>query len=161
MLRWHLVAIRSRVAVAATLLFCSLPRQGLLYPSLLSRLKVIRVPLHFLDDVLCQNLAFEPAQRIIQRLAFLQSNLCQTVPPLCISAKSHAVRAYITFRLRRISARLLTSWYLGFKPTIQETMRPAINVFCGLVCQFSRSHSVDFQRFSSVVNALSLRDRDG
>lgn len=41
----------------------------LLYPTLLSRLKVIRVPLYFLDDVLCQNLAFETAQRVIQRLA--------------------------------------------------------------------------------------------
>jgi hypothetical protein len=35
------------------------------------------VTLHFLDNVFCLNLAFKPPQRVLERLAFLHSNLCQ------------------------------------------------------------------------------------
>src|SRR5579859_666319 len=80
---WPLVsvAIRAGVAVFADFLFRPLARQGLLYAALFSRLQVIRMPLHFLDDVLGLYLAFEPAERVLQRLAFLQSNFCQNNPP--------------------------------------------------------------------------------
>jgi hypothetical protein len=39
------------------------------------------VTLNFLDDVLLLYLPLEPAQRIFERLAFLNANLCQKIPP--------------------------------------------------------------------------------
>ena len=72
-----LIANRARVTIPAVLLFRSLTRQGLLHPTLLSRLEVIRVSLHFPDDLFRLNLAFEPSQCIVQRLAFLQTHFCQ------------------------------------------------------------------------------------
>jgi hypothetical protein len=39
------------------------------------------VTLDFLDDVLLLNLALKPAQCIFERLAFLNANLCQKIPP--------------------------------------------------------------------------------
>jgi hypothetical protein len=67
----RLVAVGARVAILAALLFCSLTRQGLLHATLLSRLQVVRMPLYFLDDVFRLDLAFEPAERVFQRLALL------------------------------------------------------------------------------------------
>ena len=37
--------------------------------------------LYFLNDVLLLNLALKTAKRILKRLAFLNANLCQRVPP--------------------------------------------------------------------------------
>jgi hypothetical protein len=39
------------------------------------------VALDFLDDVLLLYLPLEPAQRVFERLAFLNANLCQEIPP--------------------------------------------------------------------------------
>jgi hypothetical protein len=66
-----LVAVRTGVAVFADLFLCPLARQGLLYALLLARLQIIRVALYFLNDVLCLDFTFKPAQRVFQRLAFL------------------------------------------------------------------------------------------
>lgn len=60
----RLVAIGTRVAVLADLLLCPLARKSLFHAALLSWFQVERVPLHFLDDVLGLDLAFEPAQRV-------------------------------------------------------------------------------------------------
>jgi hypothetical protein len=67
----RLVAIGAGVAVLADLFLCPFTRQGLLHAALLSRLQVVGVPLYFLDDVFGLDFAFEPAQRVFQRLAFL------------------------------------------------------------------------------------------
>jgi hypothetical protein len=69
--RGDLIAIRAGIAVFANFFLGPLTRQGLLYATLLTRLQIIRMPLYFLDDVFCLNLAFKPAQRVFQRLAFL------------------------------------------------------------------------------------------
>jgi hypothetical protein len=66
-----LVAVRTGVAVFADFFLCPLARQGLLYALLLARLQIIRVALYFLNDVLCLDFTFKPAQRVFQRLAFL------------------------------------------------------------------------------------------
>jgi hypothetical protein len=39
------------------------------------------VTLYFLDDVFLLNLPLEPAKSIFQRLALLNANLCQKIPP--------------------------------------------------------------------------------
>jgi hypothetical protein len=54
-----------------------LARQSSLDAALLAGLEVVGVPLDFLDDVLLLNLALKPAQRILERLAFLNANLGQ------------------------------------------------------------------------------------
>src|SRR6476646_3362124 len=66
-----LVAVRTGVAVLADLFLRPLASQGLLYATLLARLKIIRVALYFLDDVFRLDFTFKPAQRVFQRLAFL------------------------------------------------------------------------------------------
>ena len=65
----------------ANLLSGTLSRQGLLQSPLRARLQVVGVTLHFLDDVFRLNLALEPAQGILQRFTFLQSNFCQADHP--------------------------------------------------------------------------------
>lgn len=42
------------------------------------------MPLYVLNNVFCLDLAFEPAQRVFQRLALLQSDFCQWCFPPCI-----------------------------------------------------------------------------
>lgn len=66
-----LVAVGTGVAVFTDLFLCPLARQRLLHALLFARLQIIRVALYFLDDVLCLDFTFKPAQRIFQRLAFL------------------------------------------------------------------------------------------
>ena len=46
-----------------------------------ARFQAKGVTLHFLNDVFHLNLAFEPTQGILDRLAFLQSNFCQSAHP--------------------------------------------------------------------------------
>jgi len=58
-----------------------LARQSCFDATLLTGLQVVGVTLDFLDDVLLLNLALEPAQRILERLAFLNTNLSQKNPP--------------------------------------------------------------------------------
>src|SRR5205823_10101739 len=55
--------------------------QCLLHSALRARFQVKGVTLHFLYDVFRLNLAFEPTQGILDRLAFLQSNFCQSAHP--------------------------------------------------------------------------------
>jgi hypothetical protein len=69
------------VLLFASLLAIPLARQSRLYAFLLAGLQVVGVTLDFLDDVLLLYLPLEPAQRIFQRLAFLNANLCQKIPP--------------------------------------------------------------------------------
>jgi hypothetical protein len=64
-------------------------RQGFLHPALLAWLQVVGVTLHFLNDVFGLHLALEPAQGILQRLAFLQSNFCQTNHPQTSPVRTH------------------------------------------------------------------------
>jgi len=67
--------------LSADLLASTLSRQGLLHSALRARLQVEGVTLHFLDDVFRLNLALEPPQGILDRLAFLQSNFGQIHHP--------------------------------------------------------------------------------
>jgi hypothetical protein len=59
----------------------TLSRQSLLYSALIARLQVEGVTLHFLDDVLGLNFAFESTKSILNRFALLQSNFCHAHHP--------------------------------------------------------------------------------
>jgi hypothetical protein len=67
----------SLVHLSPLLLAQPLARQCLLRATLLSRLHVITVLLDFLDDVFLLHFAFETAQRIFQRLTFLNAYFSQ------------------------------------------------------------------------------------
>jgi hypothetical protein len=69
------------ILLFAGLFAIALARQSSLHSALFAGLQVVGVTLDFLDDVLLLDLAFEPAQRILERLAFLYANLSQSVPP--------------------------------------------------------------------------------
>ena len=73
--------VKSSILLFASLLTISLARQRCLDTLLFARLQIIGVTLDFLDDVLRLNLSLEPAQRIFQRLAFLNANFSQELPP--------------------------------------------------------------------------------
>src|SRR5579859_4182802 len=81
----------SLVLLPALLFTQTLARQGLLGATLFSRLHVITVFLDFLDDVFLLHFALEPAQRIFQRLTFLNadfSHLDFTVLPMHVAMNS-------------------------------------------------------------------------
>jgi hypothetical protein len=65
--------------IPAALLPVTLSGQRLLYSLPLSRLQVKGMFLHFLDDVLLQDLSLEPAEGVLYSLALLKSNLCQNL----------------------------------------------------------------------------------
>jgi len=67
------------IPIVAHLLPGTLSRQSLLDPALRSRLQVKGVALHVFDNLFRLHLALESAQGILQRLTFLQSNLCQII----------------------------------------------------------------------------------
>jgi hypothetical protein len=54
-----------------------LARQCFLDATLFTGLQVVGVTFDFLDDVFLLNLPLKPAERILKRLAFLHTNLCQ------------------------------------------------------------------------------------
>jgi hypothetical protein len=64
--------------IFSRLFSCSLACQSLFHTLLLARLQVIGMTLHFFDDVFRLNLTFEATKGVLQRLALLQSNFCQT-----------------------------------------------------------------------------------
>lgn len=84
-----LIAIRAKVF--AELLAGAFARQGLLHPAPLSRLQVVGMPLHVPNDVFSLHLALKPAQRILQRLTFLQAHFSQMSSPV----KPSIAKAYI------------------------------------------------------------------
>ena len=68
------------ILLFASLLAIPLARQCCLDAALFTGLQIVGVTLDFLDDVLLLYLPLEPAQRIFERLAFLNANLCQEIP---------------------------------------------------------------------------------
>jgi hypothetical protein len=89
-----LVAIRAGIAVLAHFFLGALAGQGLLHTKLFPRLQVEGVPLDFLDDIFRLHLTFKPAQRVLQRLAFLYTNFCQSIPPSTAFNSAHIILAY-------------------------------------------------------------------
>ena len=79
----------SLLDVFANLFPSALSSQGLFYPALLAWFQVEGVTLYVLNNVFGLNFALEPSKSILQRLALLQSNFCQTHHPQTslISAK--------------------------------------------------------------------------
>ena len=73
--------VNQLVLLFTSLLAIPLARQSCLDATLLTGLQVIGVTLHLFDDVLLLYLPLEPAQRIFERFAFLNTNLCQKIPP--------------------------------------------------------------------------------
>ncbi len=69
------------VCLFTSLLTIPLARQSCFYALLLAGLQIVGVTLDFLDDVLLLYLPLEPAQSIFERFAFLNTNLCQRIPP--------------------------------------------------------------------------------
>jgi len=70
------------VSERSVLLFTSLfaiplARQCFLDAALFTGFQVVGVTFDFFDDVFLLNLTFKPAERILKRLAFLYTNLCQ------------------------------------------------------------------------------------
>ncbi len=55
----------------------SFPRQSCFYSSFLARFQIKGMSFNFFDNVLLLNFAFEPAQCIFERFAFLKSYLSQ------------------------------------------------------------------------------------
>src|SRR5215470_5491809 len=104
-----LIALRTKVAVPPALFSGSLARQSLLHAAPLSRLQVVGVALHFLDDVFRLHFTLEPAKRVFQRLSLLQSNFCQFD---LLPASKPATYSLHDFHFRR-SLRLSLSWYLS------------------------------------------------
>jgi hypothetical protein len=51
------------------------------HAALFTGFQVVGVTFNFLDDVFLLYLPFKPAQSVFKRFAFLQTNLCQRVPP--------------------------------------------------------------------------------
>ena len=66
------------VLFLAELLSGTFAGQRLFHSAFGARLQIEGVTFDFLDDVLGLHLALEPAQCILDRLSFLQSNFCQT-----------------------------------------------------------------------------------
>jgi hypothetical protein len=58
-----------------------LARQCCFDAALFTGLQVVGVTLYFLDNVFLLYLALEPAQRILERFAFLHTNFSQNFPP--------------------------------------------------------------------------------
>src|SRR2546428_4872261 len=77
------------IRLSANLFSGTLSRQSLLQSALIARLQVVGVTLHFLNDVFRLNLALEPTKGILQRLALLQSNFCQTHHPQTSSNRTY------------------------------------------------------------------------
>ena len=69
-LRRARLTVRSQ-SFFANLFSGTLLRQGLLHPASFAWLQVIGVTFHFLDNVFRHNLALEPSQSVLQRLALL------------------------------------------------------------------------------------------
>jgi hypothetical protein len=67
------------------LLAGTLSCEGFLHSALGTRFEVEGVTFHFLNNVFSLNLALEPPQSTLDRLAFLQSNFCQIITPRTIS----------------------------------------------------------------------------
>jgi len=65
------------VLFLTNLLAIALAGQCFLYPLLLTWLQVKRVTLHFFDNVFSLNFALETAQCVLERLALLNTDLCQ------------------------------------------------------------------------------------
>ena len=74
----------SLFGIAPHLLAAPLAGQSLLHPALFSRLQIVGVFLNFFDDVFLLDLAFETAQSVFQRLAFLESYFRQSSHPLAV-----------------------------------------------------------------------------
>ena len=55
--------------------------QSLFDPASFARLQIVGVTLHVLNNVFRHDLAFEPPQGVLQRLAFLQSHFCHARHP--------------------------------------------------------------------------------
>src|SRR5882724_11740904 len=66
------------IRLFATLFSGTLSCQSFLHALLLSRFEIKGVAPDLLDDVLLLHLALEATKGILQRLALLQSNLCQS-----------------------------------------------------------------------------------
>ena len=69
------------VLFLTSLLAIPLASQSCLHAFLFTGLQIVGVTLYFLDDVLLLYLSLEPAQRVLERFAFLNTNLCQNFPP--------------------------------------------------------------------------------
>jgi len=66
------------IRLFSTLFSRALPRQSLLHALLLARFEVKGVTLDLLNDVFLLHLSLEATKGILQRLALLQSNFCQS-----------------------------------------------------------------------------------
>ena len=72
----------------AGFLAIALAGQRLLHALLFARLEVEGVPLHLFDDVLGLHLAFKATQGILERLTFLNANLCQSNTPQFLPSRN-------------------------------------------------------------------------
>ena len=68
---------KNLVLLFTSLLTIPLACQSCLHATLFAWLEVVGVTLYFLDDVLLLDLTLKPAQCVLERFAFLDSNFCQ------------------------------------------------------------------------------------
>src|SRR5215471_3156528 len=106
----------------ASLLPIALTRECLLDSEFLARLQIKGVSLDLPDDVFLQDLPFEAAERVFQRLALLDLYLSQMAPPTLRMVPIH--RSRIAAR-RTFSARII--WPLpGSEPFRLERASPSV-----------------------------------
>jgi hypothetical protein len=80
---------------APVLLAVTLPGQGRLHPALLTRFQVVRVPLHFFDDVLLLNLPLEATQSVLEGLTILKPYFCHLKStPLLLATKKLSLKIF-------------------------------------------------------------------
>jgi hypothetical protein len=110
----------SLFSFSASLLTIAFTREGLLYAKLLTGLEVKGVPFHFPDDVFLQNFPFKAAQRVFQRLAFLEPYFSQSAPPTSSPRSGKAgrpesiVTTFFSFKLNSTSL-YECNWFKGQK----------------------------------------------
>jgi hypothetical protein len=101
------------LSLPTSLLPIALTGQRGFHAALLSRLQVKGVSFDLLDDVLLQNLPLETAERILQRLAFLELYLSQLPPPTltmisvhCSNLQPNPILLMASYGLFRLWSRL-------------------------------------------------------
>jgi len=109
---------------APVLLAIALPGQGRLHPALLTRFQVVRVPLHFFDDVLLLDFPLEATQSILEGLALLKPHFSHLDPPPFASDKKLQITIiHLTVGVKAIIAgEAPTAENFGSKPFYEHNV---------------------------------------
>jgi hypothetical protein len=110
--------VRLRCTFSSNLFSGAFSCQSAFYAAFLARLQVVRVTLHFFNDVFRLNLAFESTECILQGFTLLQSNFCHAHPP-----KFYAMRICYSRRFRRARQSSELTTVSHFRLPISRSIR--------------------------------------